>query len=68
MTLKDADEIIGEAKLFGWGWVVMNAECYGLTSSEMLAFWRRNQHMTPTEPFFGDVAKARRPARRRVAP
>jgi hypothetical protein len=47
MTLKEADEIIREARLAGWPWLVRNANCYGLAPEEMLEFWRRNQHMTP---------------------
>ena len=51
LTLKQADEIIREAKLFGWAWVVLNAACYGLTSTEMLYFWCQNDNMTPNERF-----------------
>jgi hypothetical protein len=47
MTLKDADEIVAEARYRSWAWVVGNAADYGMTRSEMLAFWRRNDHMTP---------------------
>jgi hypothetical protein len=49
MTLKEADEIISEAKLFGWCWVVLNAECYAMTPTAMAGFWIRNAHMTRGE-------------------
>ena len=51
LTLQQADEIVSEAKRFGWSKVVLNAERYGLTSTEMLLVWCRNDHMTPKERF-----------------
>jgi hypothetical protein len=47
MNLKQADAIVSEAIYRSWAWVVGNADSYGMTRDEMLAFWRRNDHMTP---------------------
>jgi len=47
MNLKLADRIVNEAIYRSWAWVVGNAGDFGLSRDEMLAFWRRNDHMTP---------------------
>ena len=47
MNLKLADRIVNEAIHWSWAWVVGNADTFGMMRDEMLAFWRRNEHMTP---------------------
>jgi|GEM_PF-7079929 hypothetical protein len=47
MNLKLADRIVNEAIYRSWAWVVGNARDFGLSRDEMVAFWRRNDHMTP---------------------
>ena len=47
MNIKQADEIVHEARMAGWPWVIRNAECYGLTPEQMIEFWRQHQQMTP---------------------
>ncbi len=47
MNLKQADAIVNEAIYRSWAWVVGNARDFGMSRDEMLAFWRRNDHMTP---------------------
>jgi hypothetical protein len=51
MNIGLADRIVTEARYRSWAWVVGNAADYGMTRSEMLAFWRRNDHMTPHNPY-----------------
>lgn len=51
MNLKTADEIIREARLFGWYVVIQNARYFDMAPVEMVGFWERNAALTPRRPY-----------------